>query len=184
MKTILKTIKAIILTGAIAILTSIPTYADSQPTSQTTLDKLITDHYTIENGDVRTVYSDKSYVTNSDVEIQSIDYFKNSITINHQGELYSFYVDEPRNYYLNEQINVTMDQNNEIIDCMVDNEPQVYNTTISAMQGDTAFLIANGNKYAFENIEGQDGWQTGDKCKAIIQDGRLLEVDPVPLAER
>ena len=177
-------LKSIILTGIITIMTVIPVVADSQPTNQIQKDKQIADHYIMENNDVKTIYIDGSYCINSDVEIESIDYLDNSITIQKENNLYKFYVDEPRNYYLNERINITMNQNNEIIDCIVDSEPQVYNTTISQIQDDTAFLIANGNKYLFENTEGSDGWMTGDKCKAIIQDGRLIEVRPIPLNER
>jgi hypothetical protein len=77
-----------------------------------------------------------------------------------------------------------MNQNNEIIDCTVDSEPQIYNTEISQKQGEDTFIIANGNKYMYEDIEGEDGWQIGEKCKAIIQNGRLLEIRPVPLDER
>jgi hypothetical protein len=185
MKTIInikKVLKTIIITGVIAVLTNIPTFADSQPSTQQ--DKQIIDHYTMENGDMKTVYNDNSYVINADVIIQSNSYINNSLTIEKNNNLYKFYVDEPRNYYLGETINITMDNKDQIIDCTVDSEPQVYTTQISQIEGNEAFLIANGNKYSFENEEGQDGWKTGEKCKAIIQDGRLLEVRPIPLNER
>jgi hypothetical protein len=165
-------------------MTSIPTFADSQPTTQLQQDKQIVDHYTMENGDMKTVYSDKSYVINADVQIQETNYIDDSITIEKQGQLYKFYVDEPRNYYLGETINITMDNKDQIIDCTVDSELQIYTTQISQIKGNEAFLIANGNKYSFENEEGSDGWKQGEKCKAIIQNGRLLEVRPIPLNER
>jgi hypothetical protein len=184
MKTIKNVLKGIILTGAIAILTSIPTFASEQPTNQTTPDEQITDYYTLENGDVKTVYADGSYYINSDVEIQSVNYIDKSITVDKQGQLYKFYVDEPREYYLSEIINITMDQNNEIIDCTVDSQPETYNGVISQTAGTIATLKANGQVYIFENTEGIDGWQVGENCKAIIQDGRLIEVRPIPLAER
>lgn len=126
-----------------------------------------------------------SKLNNYNVEIQSISYLDNSITIQTaNNSLYTFYVDDPRNYYLSEQINVTMNSNNQIVSHAVINELQIYYTTISQIENDTATLIINDNKYTFENIEGQDGWKIGDKCKAIIQDNRLLEVRPIPLAER
>lgn len=74
-----------------------------------------------------------------------------------------------------------MDDKHDIIDCTVISEPQIYYTTISQIQGNTTFLIANGNKYSFENEEGSDGWKIGEKCKVIIQDGRLLEVNSMTL---
>jgi hypothetical protein len=152
--------------------------------AETQQDKQITDHYIMENGDVKTVYKDGSYYINSNVEIQSISYIDNSITVQKNDDLYKFYVDDIDNYYFNEKINITMNQNNEIIDCTVDSEPQIYNTEISQKQGEDTFIIANGNKYMYEDIEGEDGWQIGEKCKAIIQNGRLLEIRPVPLDER
>lgn len=181
MKSIKNTIKTIILTGAIAILTSIPTFASEQPSQEPT----ITNHYITQNNEVVTNYSDGTYYINSDVEVQSINHIDNTITIaKNDGQLYSFYDDNVNGYYLAEIINITIDQNNAIVDCTVDSEPIVYNTQIDSIEGDTTFLIANGNKYSFNNIEGQDGWITGDKCKAVIQDGRLLEVRPIPLNER
>jgi hypothetical protein len=182
MKTIKNILKGIILTGAIAILTSIPTFASEQSTNQQ--DNQIVDHYITIDNDVVTVYQDGSKYINSDVEIQSVNYIDNSITVDKQGELYKFYVDEPRNYFLSEIINITMDQNNEIIDCTVDSQPEIYNGTISQTAGTIATLKANGQVYIFENTEGLDGWQVGEKCKAIVQDGRLIEVRPIPLAER
>lgn len=185
MKTLRGLIKSAIVTGVITIMTCIPTFADTQPVSQPTQDKIIVDHYTMESGDVKTIYQDNTYVINSEVNIQSIDYIDNSVIIaKDNGESYKFYVDEPRSYYCNEKINITMNQDSKIIDCIVDSQPQVYTTQIDSLQDDTAFLIANSNKYSFENIEGSDGWITGEKCKAVIQDGRLIEVRPIPLAER
>jgi hypothetical protein len=71
-----------------------------------------------------------------------------------------------------------------MIDCKVIDKPQIYNTQISQVKGTIAMLTANGQPYLFDNTEGQDGWRNGDKCKAVIQDGKLLEVNPIPLAER
>ena len=162
----------------VSIINSIPAHATTQQ------DLKVIDHYITMNNEVITVYENNTYYTNFDTNIQSISYIDNSITIEKDSNLFKFYVDEPRNYYLNEQINITMDQNNSIVDYIVDNEPQVYNTQISQIQGNTAYLTANGNKYSFENEEGSDGWKTGEKCKAVIQNGRLLEVKPIPLNER
>ena len=101
MKNIKSILKSIILTGTITILISIPVLADSN-------DPNILNHYTNFKGDVVTVYKDNTTYINSDVKIQSIDKTTNTVTINKQGELYSFYVDSTDNYYLNEQINITM----------------------------------------------------------------------------
>ena len=177
MKTILNTIKTILLTGAIAILTAIPVMADAN-------DPNILTHYTNSKGDCVTVFKDKSTYTNCNVNIQSMDWINNTITINKDGQLFSFYDDNVRSYYLNEEINVTFNDKMEIVDCAVLDQPQVYNTQISSIQGDIATLLVNGNKYTFENAEGQDGWKTGEKCKVVIQNGRLLEVRPIPLNER
>ena len=94
MKIILNTIKTIILTGAITILTIIPVIA--QDTNiQSIQDKKIIGVYTesnenfyLEKGDTITEYEDGTYYINSDVEIQSIDYIDNSITVaKNNGEL-------------------------------------------------------------------------------------------------
>lgn len=148
------------------------------------IDSEVIDHYTNETSDIVTVYKNGEKYTNLDVQIQSINYIDKSITVDKHGDLYKFYVDDPDKYYLSEQVNITMDSNNQIIDCTVDSEPQVYNTEISQKQGEETFLIVNGNKYMYEDIEGTDGWQVGEKCKVIIQDGRLLEIRPIPLNER
>lgn len=177
MKNILNAIKTILLTGAITILTIIPVMADSN-------DINILTHYTNAKGDMITQFVNGTQYTNCDVEIQSISYIDNSITINKDNELYKFYVDEPREYYLGEEINVTFNDKMEIVDCTVDSEPQIYNTEISDIQDDIATLIVDGNKYTFENEEGSDGWIVMDKCKVVIQDGKLLEVMPIPLSER
>lgn len=190
MKTILN-IKTLLLTGIITMFVSIPVMAQNA-NIQTNQDKKIIGVYTesnnnfyIEKGDVITEFEDGSYYINSDVNIYSIDEFNNTITvINNSNELYAFNANDLDKYYLNEQLNITMNENEEVIDCMVDNEPQVYNSEISNLQGDTATLYVNGNKYTFDNTEGSDGWIKGDKCKAITQDGKLLEVRPIPLAER
>lgn len=182
MKNILNVIKATVLAGVITIFTIIPTMA--QDTTQSIQDSTIVNHCTLSNGDVKTLYKDGSYYINSDVNIQSLDYIKNTVTIDKQGQLYSFYVEDIDNYYIDEQINITMNQNNEIVDCIVDSKPVIYNTQIDSLDNNIATLSANGNKYTFINEEGLDGWIVGDKCKAVIQDGRLLEVRPIPLAER
>jgi hypothetical protein len=180
---ITRVLKTIIISGAIAILTSIPTFADLEPT-QLQQDNQIVDHYITMDNDVVTVYKNGEKYINSDVQIQSINLIDKSVTVDKHGDLYKLFVDDPDKYYLSEQINITMDQNNQIIDCIVDSEPQVYNTEISQKQGEETFLIVNGNKYMYDDIEGADGWQVGEKCKVIIQDGRLLEIRPIPLNER
>jgi len=177
MRTIRGLIKSAVIAGIITIMTVIPTMADTNDSS-------ILNHYTNSKGDVVTVYKDKTTYINSDVNIQSLDYLDNSVTIEKDSQLYKFYVDEPREYYLNEAINITFNNNNEIIDCVVDSKPQVYNTQIDSITDDIATLSVNGNKYTFENTEGSDGWNVGEKCKVVIQDGRLLEVRPIPLSER
>lgn len=177
MKNILNTIKTMIFTGIIAILTSVPVMADANNPN-------ILTHYIDSKGDCMTVFINGTHYINSNVQIYSLDYLDNSITVNKNGQLYKFYDDNVRSYYLNENINVTFNDKMEIVDCAVLSEPQVYNTYISQIEGNTATLLVNWNKYTFENEEGVDGWKTGDKCKVIIQDGRLLEVRPIPLAER
>lgn len=177
MKNILSVIKTILLTGVVTLLTIIPVMADSN-------DSNILNHYTDSKGDMITQYKDGTTYTNSDVKIQSIDYIQNTVTINKDGKLYSFYTDNRDNYYLDETINVTFNNKMEIVDCAVLSQPQIYNTQIESIQGNTAFVIANGNKYTFDNTEGLDGWKTGEKCKAVIQDDKLLEVQPIPIVER
>jgi len=190
MKNILNAIKTLLLTGVITIFTIIPVVAQDtiQPNQDPNIIGVYTesnDNFYIEKGDVITEYADGTYYINSDVEIQSIDEINNTITIiKNDGELYSFYDDNVRNYFLGEQINITMDQDSKIIDCAVDSKPIIYDTTIDSINNDIATLNINGNKYTFINEEGSDGWIIGDKCKAVIQDGRLLEVQPIPLAER
>lgn len=66
MKNLKSILKSIILTGVIAILTLIP------------------------------IQSDKAQDTNNyNIEIQSINYIDNSITIQKDNNLYTFYVDDP-----------------------------------------------------------------------------------------
>jgi hypothetical protein len=188
---IINAIKTLLLTGVITILTVIPVMAQDINMQQIQ-DKKIIGVYTesnkdfyCEQGDVITEYEDNSYYINSNVNIYSIDKLDNTITVvNNSNELYSFYAEDINKYYLNEQLNITIDQDENIIEYVVDNEPQVYNTEITKIEGNTAILLANGNKYTFENEEGSDGWKTGEKCKAVIQDGRLIEVRPIPLNER
>jgi hypothetical protein len=79
-----------------------------------------------------------------------------------------------------------MNEKNEITDCEVVDIPRIYNTKIDSVSNDYKFatLAANENQYTFENFEGEDGWQVGDKCKVVIQNNKLLEVDPIPVDER
>ena len=189
MNNIKSVIKTIILTGVITILLSIPAIAQDSNIQQ---DKNIIGVYTesnenfyIESGDVVTEFADGTYYINSDANIQSINKINNTITvIKNSNELYTFKAEDIDNYYINEQLNITIDENGNIIDCTVDNKPQVYNTQIDSIDNDIATLNANGNKYTFINEEGSGGWIVGDKCKAVIQDNKLLEVRPIPLAER
>jgi len=177
MKNILNAIKTTIIVGVITIFTIIPVMADSNDLS-------IVNHYTNDKGDCITQFVNGTQYINSDVNIQSISYIDNSIIIEKDSQLYKFYVDEPREYFLTETINVTFNNKMEIIDCIVDIQPVIYNTQINSIEGNLATLSANWNQYSFENAEGLDGWIVGDKCKAVIQDGILLEVRPIPLCER
>jgi hypothetical protein len=132
-----------------------------------------------------TVYKDGLNYTNCNVNIISNSYIDNSLIVEKEnGQQYKFYVDDARNYYLDETINVTFNDKMEIIDCAILSEPQIYNTQIGLIKGTIATLSVNGQSYLFENTEGLDGWKTGEKCKVIIQDGKLLEVRPIPLNER
>lgn len=136
----------------------------------------IKNHYTLENGDMKTVYQDDSYVINSDVIIQSIDKVKNTVTFNKDGQLYSFYVDKDsiESYYLNEQINVTMDNKNSVVDCIVDNEPVVYNN-VSVIYSDNKVCCVriNNDVYDFRN----DGsYKINDRVNIVMQDDNILEV--------
>jgi hypothetical protein len=118
------------------------------------------------------------------VEIQTISYIDNTITINKDGELYSFYVDKNDldNYYLSETINVTMNQDNEILDCSVIDNPVVYkNVSIIDKDNDLFYVNVNGNKYSFNCEDDACDWSIGDKCNVIMQDGKILEVRPIPL---
>jgi len=167
---IINILKTIILTGAITILISIPVFAqDTQSTQEPTM----VSHYTLANGDIQTNYSNNSY------------YINNSITIaKNDGELYSFYVDKIDSYYLSEAINITMDQNNAIVDCTVDEQPQAYNTTIIYTDNKVScFRLDNGDVYSFDNETGFS-WKTGDKVKVAIQDFNVLEVHSIPIDER
>jgi len=179
---IINILKTIILTGAITILISIPVFAqDTQSTQEPTM----VSHYTLANGDIQTNYSNNSYYINSDVTIQSKNCIDNSITIaKNDGELYSFYVDKIDSYYLSEAINITMDQNNAIVDCTVDEQPQAYNTTIIYTDNKVScFRLDNGDVYSFDNETGFS-WKTGDKVKVAIQDFNVLEVHSIPIDER
>jgi hypothetical protein len=181
MKKLLNVLKTMILTGAIAIMTVIPTFAAELKT----MDKDIINHYITANNEVVTVFKDNTSYINYDANIQSIDCLDNSIIIiKENGQTEKLFVEDAMNYYIDEKINITMDNNNKLIDIVIDNIPQVYYTSISQIEGNTACLNINSNSYSFENAEGVDGWQLGDKCKVIIQDGKLLEVRPIPLNER
>lgn len=144
------------------------------------IDDNIKDYYTMQNGDVKTIYNDGSFYINSDVTIESMDKINDTITFNKDGQLYSFYVDknEIDNYYIDEQINVTMDNNNnKVVDCIVDNEPVMYkNISIISKDNSLVYVNINDNKYAFDNED--DGWQTDDKVNVVIQNDKILEVRP------
>jgi hypothetical protein len=142
-------------------------------------DSNIKDHYTIQNGDVKTVYNDGSYYINSNVEIQTSNWIDNTVTINKDGQLYSFYVNNVRDYYLGEIVNVTMDNNNKIVDCIVDTQPVVYkNVSVIDKDNDLIYVNINGDKYAFDNEDGDDGWNVNDKVNVIMQNDKILEVRP------
>lgn len=142
-------------------------------------DPNVINHYTDTKGNVVTQYKDGSYYINSDVTVVNKNYIDNTITINKDGQLYSFYVDNAKNYYINEQINITMNNYNEVIDCTVDSNPVVYdNVSISKVDSELVYVNVNGDVYNFDNEEGSEGWQVNDKCKVIIQNNKLLEVRP------
>jgi len=177
MKNILNIIKTTILAGVITILASIPAMADNN-------DPSILNHYTDSKGDYITVYKDGTHYTNTDVEIQSISYIDNSVTIEKDNNLYKFYVDEPRNYYLTEEINVTFNDNMGIVNCSVFDKPNEYTTQLMDCENGVAYFEADNNIYSFNYDKETDSWQEGDKCKVIIQNDNVLEVRPIPLNER
>jgi len=177
MKNIKSIIKTTILAGVITILVSIPAMADNN-------DPSILNHYTDSKGGCITVYKDGTHYTNTDVEIQSISYIDNSVTIEKDNNLYKFYVDEPRNYYLSEIINVTFNENMEIVNCSVFDKPNEYTTQLMDCENGVAYFEADNNIYSFNYDKETDSWQEGDKCKVIIQNDNVLEVRPIPLNER
>jgi hypothetical protein len=137
----------------------------------------ITSYYTDAKGNVITNYADGTYYVNSDVEIQIIDKINNTVTINKDGELYSFYCDNTDNYYLSEIVNITMDQNNEIVDCTVDSEPIVYNN-VSIIYSDRNVCCVRIGQNVYDFVNEDNGWFVGDECTVIIQDDVVLEVRP------
>jgi hypothetical protein len=177
-------VKSLVIATTILLTTSILAFAD---TTQPIQDKKIVDYYTMQNNDVKTIYEDNSFYINSDVNIYSIDKLNNTIAFNKEGQLYSFYVDKDiiDSYYLNEAINVTMDNNNEVVDCIVDTQPVVYKNVSVVYSDDKVCCVRiNDNVYDFVNEDSEDGWKVGDKCNVIIQDDMVLEVRPVPLCDR
>lgn len=138
----------------------------------------IINHYTDNKGNVITNYSDGSYYVNSDVEIQVVDKINKTVTINKDGELYSFYTDDIDNYYLGEAINITMDQDNKIVDCIVDNQPVIYsNVSIIYDDNEVCCVRIGKDVYDFGNDDGS--YKVNDKVNIIIQNDIVLQVIPV-----
>jgi hypothetical protein len=137
----------------------------------------VVSHYTDSKGNVITNYKDGSYYINSDVEIQIIDKINNIVTINKDGELYSFYCDNTDNYYLSEIVNVTMDQDNRIVDCTVDSEPIVYDGIV-VIYADSEVCCVRIGQDVYDFVNEDSSWNVGDKCTVIIQDDVVLEVRP------
>jgi hypothetical protein len=140
-------------------------------------DSNIKDHYTMQDGSIKTVFNNGSYYINSDVEIQNTNWIDNTVTINKDGELYSFYVDNVKGYYLGEQINVTMDNNNEVVDCIVDNEPVIYkNVSVIYADNEVCCIRIGQDVYDFGNDDGS--YRVNDKVNIVIQDDKILQVIP------
>jgi hypothetical protein len=140
-------------------------------------DPNIKDHYTLQDGSVKTVFNDGSWYVNSDVEIQNTDWTNNTVTINKAGELYSFYVDNIKDYYLGEIVNITMDQDNEVVDCVVDSKPIVYNNVSVIYSDDKVCCVRIDNDvYDFSNDDGR--YKVNDKINIVMQDDRILQVIP------
>jgi hypothetical protein len=167
-------VKSLVIATTILLTTSIPAIAQDVSPIQ---DSNIVSHYTLENGDMKTLYKDGSYYINSDVEIQSVDKLNDTITINKDGELYSFYVDKDSidNYYLSEVINVTMDQDNKVVDCSVLDKVDSY-SGVSVIYSDSKVCCVriDNNVYDFVNENGS--YKVNDKVDVVIQDYEILEV--------
>jgi hypothetical protein len=138
----------------------------------------IISHYTDNKGNVITNYSDGSYYINSDVEIQVIDKINKTVTINKDGELYSFYTDNTDNYYLSEVVNITMDNKNEIVECNVDSQPVIYNNVSIIYADNNVCCVRIGQDvYDFGNDDGS--YKVNDKVNIVIQNDVVLQVIPV-----
>lgn len=140
-------------------------------------DPNVINHYTDNKGNVVTQYKDGSYCVNSDVEIQSISYIDNTITINKDGELFSFYDDNVRSYYLGEQINITMNDKDEVIDCVIDTQPVVYNdVSIIYADNDVCCIRIGQDVYSFDNED--SSYKVNDKINVVMQNDNILQVIP------
>lgn len=174
-------LKCLLLSCVIAIGCLVNGFNANAVTTQSSQDKTIIDYYTMQDGSVKTVYNDNSFVVNSDVTIQNMNWIDNTVAFNKDGQLYSFYANNARDYYLGEKINVTMDNDNKVIDCTVDSEPVIYKnvSVIDSNHDEYVYVNINGNKYSFYNEDGiNNGWNIGDKCNVIMQNGKILEVRP------
>jgi len=170
-------VKSLVIATTILLTTSIPFVPVMAQEVNSNQDANIISHYTLANGYMKTVYNDGSYYINSDVEIQSISYIDNTITINKDGQLYSFYDDNVKDYYLGQQINITMDQDNEIVDCIVDTEPVIYNdVSVIYADNEVCCVRIDNNVYDFVNEDGS--YKVNDMVNVVIQDYKILEIKP------
>jgi hypothetical protein len=167
-------VKSLVITAVIVLTTSIPVMAQNVQS----IDSNIVNHYTDSKGNVVTQYKDGSFYINSDVEIQSIDKINDTVTINKDGQLYSFYVDKDSidNYYLSEVINVTMDQDNKVVDCSILDKVDLYKS-VSVIYSDSEVCCVRigSDIYDFVNENG-NSYKVNAKVDVVIQDYVILEV--------
>lgn len=121
-------------------------------------------------------------VTPYTVNIYSIDKLDNTATINKDGNLYKFYVDNIDDIYLNESIIIYMSDNGEIINYNVVDLPRQYNDVPIIYKDNKCYCIRiNNNVYSFDNEEDDaDGYKVGELVRVIMQNDNILEVRPTP----
>jgi hypothetical protein len=115
-------------------------------------------------------------VNNYDVEIQSVNHIDNSITVQKDNDLYSFYVDDINNYYPSEMINITM-YNDKVVNCSVFDKVDMYKD-ISVIYADheVCCVRIGQDVYDFGNDDGS--YKINDKVNIVIQDDKILQVIP------
>jgi hypothetical protein len=115
-------------------------------------------------------------INNYNVEIQSVNHIDNSITVQKDNDLYSFYVDDINNYYPSEMINITM-YNDKIVNCSVFDKVDMYKDVSIIYADDKVSCIKIGQDvYDFGNDDGS--YRVNDKVNIVIQDDKILQVTP------